>query len=777
MRRNIFISVCLMFALLLVGCGGGGSSSPSSSAPSSGGGTSGPVATDTLTLSTGSINFAATEFEEAPSPVSVTATISGSNTAGITFGTLPGVEALPSWLDVQVGNGFVNNSIDAEFIITRTDLPEGTYRFTIRAVTFDSSQNVLDTADLSITFEIAAGIPLSVQPEKIDVVMHSQSEPITEIISVTSGNYEWFASSSDANLTNASGTSSQDVTLEIFPPMPDLVLDGAYQGVVDVFQNGTSNNALFFIDFTIFPTLEFVEGNIFFNAVSGSSETVTSGVNLIGQGLNWQVSTEVSWLSFSETSGVIETDDLEVGTAAGTDFFVTVNPAGLEAGRHETVITVTAEADQSVDVPIVIEVAPQNLFASTRGVALSQTGATSVLEAQVHIRTNTDRTANWAALSDAPWLNVTPSGTVNDVLTLTVDPSLLIDETFSETFVTLTSPDAEINQSLSIRVGFWKSALTPSDTRVAVAERGAEGLIVSDPYRPRAYVNAIESEISIVNVYSGDVENILIPSGDVEGMAVSDDGAYLYLLGNQNDAGFIDVVDLAVETIVETWSYPQSVPQVVGDIAMRFGRISNAPYLFTLDGLVVDAETGELVTVFGETIPSTPEVKGDVLCAAATCMDLVTAGFEGARVTAANLREASLAADAIALTSRGDKLFVVGDRAINILDTADMSSLATTATSSEDFVEGVAIGADDTLHVTFRNDGFVPTDPSETMIDESRFLKVFDTEANELATVNYPSDDGGVLPILNYTTISGDNQRVVYLLSDAFPEVGTFSLD
>jgi len=48
------------------------------------------------------------------------------------------------------------------------------------------------------------------------------------------------------------------------------------------------------------------------------------------------------------------------------------------------------------------------------------------------------------------------------VLTITVDPSLLIDETFSETFVTLTSTDPEITQSTSISVGFWKSALTPS---------------------------------------------------------------------------------------------------------------------------------------------------------------------------------------------------------------------------------------------------------------------------------------------------------------------------
>ena len=775
MRRNIFIALCLMFSLLLLGCGGGGGGS--STPASSGGGTTAPVTTDTLTLSTGTINFAATEFEEIPSPIRVTATISGSNTAGISFGTLPGVEALPSWLDVQVGNGFVNNAIDAEFFITRTDLPEGTYSFTIRAVTFDSDQAVLDTADLVINFEVAPGIPLSVQPESVDVVMHYASEPITEVISVTAGNYEWSAFSSDANPSIDSATGSQDVSLEIFPPMAELVLDGEYQGTVDILQNGTSNSAVYLINFTVFPTLEFNSGDVFLNGVSGGSETPTAGVNLIGQGLNWQASSDVAWLSFSETSGTIDTDDLEVGTAAGNDFSVSVDPSGLDVGRHDAVITVTAEAEQSIDIPVVIEVAPQELFPSKRGVALSQTAATSALEAQIDISTNTDRIASWAAVSDDNWLSVTPSGTVNDVLTITVDPSLLIDETFSETFVTLTSTDPEITQSTSISVGFWKSALTPSETRVAVAEQGAEGLIISDPYRPRAYVNAIESEISIVNVYSGVVENTLIPTGDVEGMAVSDDGWYLYLLGSQNGEGFIDVVDLAVETIVDTWSYPIQPPQVVGDVVLRFGRISNDPYLFTIDGLVIDADTGELVTTFGESIPPTPEVKTNVLCTAAACMDLVTAGFDGARITAANLREASFSGSEPELTDTGDRLFVFDDRVLSILDTSDMSVLATVEASSEEFIEGVTLGADNNLYVTYRNDGFVPVDPSEEMIDESRFMTIYDQSLNVVANVDFPSEGDGVVPIVNDTAISGDGQRVIYLLSESFPEVGTFSVE
>jgi len=144
-------------------------------------------------------------------------------------------------------------------------------------------------------------------------------------------------------------------------------------------------------------------------------------------------------------------------------------------------------------------------------------------------------------------------------------------------------------------------------------------------------------------------------------MAVSDDGWYLYLLGSQNGEGFIDVVDLAVETIVDTWSYPIQPPQVVGDVVLRF---------------------------------------------------------------------------------------------------SDMSVLATVEASSEEFIEGVTLGADNNLYVTYRNDGFVPVDPSEEMIDESRFMTIYDQSLNVVANVDFPSEGDGVVPIVNDTAISGDGQRV-----------------
>jgi len=316
-------ALCLIFMTIgLVACGGGGGSS---SGGTSSGGTPAPVVTDTLSLSQGAITFSGTQFEANPTPVTVTATITGSNTAGIVFGTLPGVASLPSWLNIELGS-LVNNSVDAVFNITTSDLPAGTYNFTVRAVTFDSSDRVLDTADVVVTYEIAEGVPISVSPSSVDVIMHYASDPVEQVMSVTAGNYTWNAFSSEANLDIEEGVGSQDVTLSIIPAMEGLVDEnGMFQGAVDVFQNGTSNHALFFINYTMFPTLESRSDSVFLNAVAGNSNGGEAGINLRGNGLEWSASSNAPWLILSATAGTIQTEDDIIDSPDGDDFGIRVD--------------------------------------------------------------------------------------------------------------------------------------------------------------------------------------------------------------------------------------------------------------------------------------------------------------------------------------------------------------------------------------------------------------------------------------------------------------------
>lgn len=429
--------ILLLVMSILVACGGGGGSSSSSGGS---GGTPAPVETDTLSLSQGAITFSVTQYEAAPSPVTVTATITGSNTAGIVFGTLPGVESLPSWLSVELGD-LVNNRVDAVFNIITTDLPAGTYPFTVRAVTFDANEQALDTADIALTYEVAEGVPISVSPKSVDVEMHYASDPISQVMSVTAGNYDWAASSSEANFDISEGTGSQDVTLSILPVQRSQVDEnGQFQGGVNVLQNGTSNSDFFTINYMMFPTLENFGDEILLNAVAGDSDGGEAGVNLRGTGLDWSASSDQLWLTFSASSGTITTEDDVSDSPEGDDFRVKVDATTLEEGRHEALITVTANADQTLEIPVTVEVAAQKLQPTQLGVALSQTANTAKLQSAIDINTNTNRIANWAASSNMAWLEVTASGTVMNDLIITADPTMLLDETFSEAIVTFQKP-------------------------------------------------------------------------------------------------------------------------------------------------------------------------------------------------------------------------------------------------------------------------------------------------------------------------------------------------
>lgn len=784
--------ILLLVMSILVACGGGGGGGSSSSSGGSGG-TPAPVETDTLSLSQGAITFSVTQYEAAPSPVTVTATITGSNTAGIVFGTLPGVESLPSWLSVELGD-LVNNRVDAVFNIITTDLPAGTYPFTVRAVTFDANEQALDTADIALTYEVAEGVPISVSPKSVDVEMHYASDPISQVMSVTAGNYDWAASSSEANFDISEGTGSQDVTLSILPVQQSQVDEnGQFQGGVNVLQNGTSNSDFFTINYMMFPTLENFGDEILLNAVARNSDGGEAGVNLRGTGLDWSASSDQLWLTFSASSGTITTEDDVSDSPEGDDFLVKVDASTLEEGRHEALITVTANADQTLEIPVTVEVAAQKLQPTQLGVALSQTANTAKLQSAIDINTNTNRIANWAASSNMAWLEVTASGTVMNDLIITADPTMLLDETFSEAIVTLTSPDPEITTTETIRVGFYKSAMSPLDTVLTLGNFSLTDFsIASDPIRPFAYIYSGEEftdvrELSVLNIYTGLVENTINTASRVLNLTVSDDGAFLYLIRGSDGQGFVDVVDLDTQSIVDTWIYSAPSNSSSFPTNVTFARISNNPYIFISDGVIIDAENGEFLSLARGVGPRELDFKTDRFCnlgdggtifeSEISCFKFVSAGFDGARITTENLGQATVSRGPTAWTKDGSRIFVIAERTLMLLDGSDLSVLETVSTPPEDFIEDYALDSNNNLYVTYRNDGEVPTDPLDPLVDGKRFVSIYDKDLVLLRTVDYPSDGSGFVPTFRDSALSGDDQRLIYLTNDETSEAVSFSVN
>lgn len=141
-------------------------------------------------------------------------------------------------------------------------------------------------------------------------------------------------------------------------------------------------------------------------------------VDNVGDGsLSWTASPSRPWISASPSSG-----------SQGASFTVTVDPAGLAAGRHEGRVEIASgEASNSpLFVPVglelvaepSLEVAPASLrFA---GVA----GGANPASQSLQVSNGGGGTLSWSALPDEPWLSVTPlSGEGDALLEVSVDAS------------------------------------------------------------------------------------------------------------------------------------------------------------------------------------------------------------------------------------------------------------------------------------------------------------------------------------------------------------------
>src|SRR5262245_1114318 len=148
MNSRIWLLVPVFLALAACGGGGGGSSGPP--APPSGG----------FTLSGTSLSFDVLQGSALPPGKSLAITVTGSNVAylGIAF---TGGQTQPSWLDIGITGSGTSYSLN----VTITSMqPPGTYSSTFLVGTGDSSQNVLQTQQVTVTYTVASRITISGTP-------------------------------------------------------------------------------------------------------------------------------------------------------------------------------------------------------------------------------------------------------------------------------------------------------------------------------------------------------------------------------------------------------------------------------------------------------------------------------------------------------------------------------------------------------------------------------------------------------------------------------------
>lgn len=204
--------------------------------------------------------------------------------------------------------------------------------------------------------------------------------------------------------------------------------------------------------------------------------------------------------------------------------------------------------------------------------------------------------ANWPASSDSSWLGVTSSGITEGLLTLTADPSGLATDTIHYATVAVTSCDADITSSETIRVGFYVSSTDPSASQVNPVPKAYN--VVSDPIRPYVYVShstpdyprVVSDVIDIYNIYNG-VKVHSIPAGsELWDMAVSSDGQMLYVIDFYHRA----VIPVDLVTLTSGTQWPAT--DLHGNDAMLvYTRFNGMGVLSTSRCEVFDTRNGALV--------------------------------------------------------------------------------------------------------------------------------------------------------------------------------------
>ncbi len=206
------------------------------------------------------------------------------------------------------------------------------------------------------------------------------------------------------------------------------------------------------------PTIALNSLGLSFTSQQGSSPPSPQVLTVSNRGreiLNWNATTNTSWLTLSPASG----------TGNGT---VTISLASgsLEVGTHTGLVTVNAPGAQPVSVPITVTVTPAPVppaigVSSPSLSFTAQQGGSNPVPQSLNIRNTGGGTLSWTASDNAAWLTLSPAaGTGNGTVTIAPVLGSLGVGTHTGS-ITLSAPDA---QPVSVPITFVVTAAPISIT-------------------------------------------------------------------------------------------------------------------------------------------------------------------------------------------------------------------------------------------------------------------------------------------------------------------------
>jgi hypothetical protein len=415
-------------------------------------------------------------------------------------------------------------------------------------------------------------------------------------IAVAAAARQWTVTSDAAWLHVPSTTQSGDGSVAAAID-PTGLAPGSYTGHVQAVSNLEPDDAASVaITLTVTPaSLTVAEPSYSFGGSDGRAALTPVPVTIslqTGQGIYpyaVAVSTDAggAWLHVDQTAGTVG--------SAPTSVNLSVDPSVVRGGTYTGHVHVTATVNGIAfvqDRNVTFNIEANRLVVTAAGVGLSRIAGHDVLTRTVKVLSAIGRTnAPWTASSDQAWLSVTPSGTTGGDLVLTANPAgRPLDATQFAT-VTISSPDASVENQQSIRVGLYVSNTAPANGPVTLAANA----LATSPVEPIVAISTGGADIGIYDVNSRALLRTLAGvAANSSALAFSDDGLSLFVFDSTNLV--VNSVDPATGAIQRAYDSTALAPGLPVGSAVAYIRPNGYPMLITPSVRSYDIATGAQFT-------------------------------------------------------------------------------------------------------------------------------------------------------------------------------------
>lgn len=562
---------------ILAACGGGG-----------GGGASTPAGA--FTLSETSATFSVFRNAVAPASREIAMSITGPKVAYVGAAYENG-QTQPAWLGINLtGSG---SSYKLVLRVLSTSLPAGQYTSTFAVGTADSDGKVLKKQNVTVTYTLTAGIAMTAAPLAAGFVFGDTRTSAPVSINVQAANRQWTLTSNAAWLQVPEGPQSGDAAVNGTIDVGNLA-PGSYTATVSATSSADlADSTSIDIVITVTPAVFTVAPEaVLLGGTDGRSNTLQQAVNFslsAGNGIHpytvWlETDDGGSWLVADSTAGM-------VGSAGGT-VTLTASRAGLTGGTRTGQLTISVDVNGTTLTeirPVTFHTEASRIVTTASGVGLSRVPGRDVLTRRVKVLSNLGRTdVPWAATASESWLTVTPSGVTGEETVLTADPTGLAAGVTHFAEVTISSPDATVENPQSIRVGLHVATAPPLTTTVD----SDPAFLAASPVEPLVATNdGLGGSIELRDVYTGALVRTLQDAvGQAGGMVWSGDGRTLFV----HDRANLRVVALSPATGAQSASYDDSGVESgdQGGLALAYLRPAGLPLLVTPGSRLFDLVTG-----------------------------------------------------------------------------------------------------------------------------------------------------------------------------------------